>query len=236
MPCFQGKAALEQDKERVDGKSSTSESSFQFSEDAVIYPDGIQEFHPPTKDSSLRFFMFSSLPTVTEGETFEADDQYDPWNTQKYIEYEDYNDHDESSDSSDSSQEDSHGSNDLLRPWSRGSHNWESATCYGTEYGRNHPDQCAIPVVEQQPHKRRTDEWAITMVAERAEENCTDDLTRASISFPHEHPNHVSHVHPKLPDYEDLVAKFTALKKAYRPTKQPTTGSWQIISFCPSDC
>ncbi|RVW13341.1 hypothetical protein CK203_089027 [Vitis vinifera] len=65
---------------------------------------------------------------------------------------------------------------------------------------------------------------AMTMPPERTQDNCTDNILRSN-SFPLQQPNHLSHVHPKLPDYDDLEAKFTALKKAYLQTKEPTTTS-----------
>lgn len=45
------------------------------------------------------------------------------------------------------------------------------------------------------------------------------DKTQRSSSFQLELPNH--HVHPKLPDYDDLAAKFTALKKEHLRSTTP---------------
>lgn len=49
---------------------------------------------------------------------------------------------------------------------------------------------------------------AVTMPPER-EKNCRDKMVR-TYSCPSQYPNHV---HPKLPDYDDIAAKFTALKR-----------------------
>lgn len=48
-----------------------------------------------------------------------------------------------------------------------------------------------------------------TMPPERTKENCVDNILRCS-SFPRQYPDHV---HPKLPDYDVIAAKFMALKK-----------------------
>lgn len=48
-----------------------------------------------------------------------------------------------------------------------------------------------------------------TMPPERTKEKCADNILRCS-SFPCQYPDHV---HPKLPDYDDIAAKFMALKK-----------------------
>ena len=65
---------------------------------------------------------------------------------------------------------------------------------------------------------------AMTMPPERARDDCNDNIIRSN-SFPQ--PTNLSHVHPKLPDYDDLAAKFTALKKAHQQKKQPTTTSFR---------
>ncbi|KAL5581950.1 hypothetical protein UlMin_014392 [Ulmus minor] len=49
----------------------------------------------------------------------------------------------------------------------------------------------------------------VTVPHERVKENCKDDMQRSK-SFPLRHPNHV---HPKLPDCDDITARFLALKK-----------------------
>ncbi|KAB2604024.1 hypothetical protein D8674_041872 [Pyrus ussuriensis x Pyrus communis] len=50
---------------------------------------------------------------------------------------------------------------------------------------------------------------AVTMPPERAKDNHKDDFRR-SYSDAFQYP---THVHPKLPDYDDIAAKFMALKK-----------------------
>lgn len=60
---------------------------------------------------------------------------------------------------------------------------------------------------------------AMTMPTERPKEDCcADNNMGRSNSFPYEQPsrfcNSSPHVHPKLPDYDELAAKFMALKKA----------------------
>ncbi|XP_008230406.1 PREDICTED: uncharacterized protein LOC103329684 [Prunus mume] len=50
---------------------------------------------------------------------------------------------------------------------------------------------------------------AVTMPPERAKDNHKDDFQR-SFSDAFQYP---THVHPKLPDYDDIAAKFMALKK-----------------------
>ncbi|XP_027127565.1 uncharacterized protein LOC113770926 [Coffea eugenioides] len=57
---------------------------------------------------------------------------------------------------------------------------------------------------------------AMTMPPERPKDAGIDSMLRSN-SFPFEHPESSSnrHVHPKLPDYDELAAKFMALKKAY---------------------
>lgn len=60
---------------------------------------------------------------------------------------------------------------------------------------------------------------AVTMPLERAKAGSTDNIIRAnSCSF--QQLNHRNHVHPKLPDYDELEAKFTALKKEYLQNKR----------------
>ncbi|KAA8524444.1 hypothetical protein F0562_010832 [Nyssa sinensis] len=60
---------------------------------------------------------------------------------------------------------------------------------------------------------------AMTMPPERPKESCNDNILRFN-SFPFRQPIHLNngsssqHVHPKLPDYDELAAKFKALKKA----------------------
>ena len=49
----------------------------------------------------------------------------------------------------------------------------------------------------------------VTMPPERPKDNSKDDFQRSK-SFPTQNPNHV---HPKLPDYDDITARFMALKK-----------------------
>ncbi|XP_027341571.1 uncharacterized protein LOC113854638 isoform X2 [Abrus precatorius] len=55
---------------------------------------------------------------------------------------------------------------------------------------------------------------AMTMPQER-HRNSKDKMLR-TFSCPSQHPNHV---HPKLPDYDDIAAKFTALKRGRLETK-----------------
>lgn len=50
---------------------------------------------------------------------------------------------------------------------------------------------------------------AETMPPERLKEACNETILRSN-SCPFQHPNHV---HPKLPNYDDIEAKFRALKK-----------------------
>ncbi|WCJ30684.1 lectin protein kinase family protein [Euphorbia peplus] len=56
---------------------------------------------------------------------------------------------------------------------------------------------------------------AMTMPQERSKTSCLDNVQR-SVSFPVESPNHV---HPKLPDYDEIEAKFMALKKEHLQKK-----------------
>lgn len=67
---------------------------------------------------------------------------------------------------------------------------------------------------------------AMTMPPERIRDNYNDNILRSN-SFPLQQSSHLSHVHPKLPDYDDVAAKFTALKKAHLQTKQSTTTSFR---------
>ncbi|KAL2252183.1 uncharacterized protein LOC105167560 [Sesamum indicum] len=66
---------------------------------------------------------------------------------------------------------------------------------------------------EIRPHALR----AMTMPAERAKESLMENVFRSN-SFPSEQPHsrHSSchHIHPKLPDYDELAAKFMELKRA----------------------
>ncbi|PON78224.1 Vacuolar protein sorting-associated protein [Parasponia andersonii] len=55
----------------------------------------------------------------------------------------------------------------------------------------------------------------VTMPQERPKDNSKDDFQRSK-SFPAENSNHV---HPKLPDYDDITARFMALKKENQLTK-----------------
>lgn len=57
---------------------------------------------------------------------------------------------------------------------------------------------------------------AVTMPQERCKGNQTENMSRSS-SFPIQSPNHV---HPKLPNYEDIAAKFMALKKEHLQNRQ----------------
>ncbi|KAK3039565.1 hypothetical protein RJ639_027709 [Escallonia herrerae] len=73
----------------------------------------------------------------------------------------------------------------------------------------------------QRPYVR-----AMTMPPERPKDEQNDDIIRSN-SFPFKQPGHLSnaassspHVHPKLPDYDELAAKFMALKTAYLQTKR----------------
>lgn len=54
-----------------------------------------------------------------------------------------------------------------------------------------------------------------TMPLERNKEDRKEIIPRSN-SCP---PRHLNHVHPKLPDYEDIAAKFMALKKDHLQTK-----------------
>ncbi|KAA8526409.1 hypothetical protein F0562_008388 [Nyssa sinensis] len=66
----------------------------------------------------------------------------------------------------------------------------------------------------QHPYMR-----AMTMPPERPKDSYNDNIIRFN-SFPFRQSGHLNngssprHVHPKLPDYDELAAKFTALKKA----------------------
>ncbi|KAJ8568919.1 hypothetical protein K7X08_032656 [Anisodus acutangulus] len=53
---------------------------------------------------------------------------------------------------------------------------------------------------------------AMTMPTERPKDSLTDDNFLRSNSFPVQEPEN-RHVHPKLPDYDEVAAKFLALKK-----------------------
>lgn len=55
----------------------------------------------------------------------------------------------------------------------------------------------------------------VTMPPERPKDNSKDDFQRSK-SFPAQNPNHV---HPKLPDYDDITATFMALKKENQLSK-----------------
>ncbi|GAB4824970.1 hypothetical protein Ancab_007843 [Ancistrocladus abbreviatus] len=66
---------------------------------------------------------------------------------------------------------------------------------------------------------------ALTMPQQHDKEINSTDIPRSN-SSPLEAPNQLtkltsspSHVHPKLPDYDELAAKFMALKKAYQQSK-----------------
>ncbi|CAL1406614.1 unnamed protein product [Linum trigynum] len=54
---------------------------------------------------------------------------------------------------------------------------------------------------------------AMSMPQERSSSKCQSENIDRTMSFPNQSPNHV---HPKLPDYDDLAAKFRALKKEHR--------------------
>ncbi|KAK2972782.1 hypothetical protein RJ640_028833 [Escallonia rubra] len=85
--------------------------------------------------------------------------------------------------------------------------------------------QCACH--EDPKHKtQRPYVRAMTMPPERPRDDQSDDILRSN-SFPFKQPGHLSsaassspHVHPKLPDYDELAAKFMALKTAYLQTKR----------------
>ncbi|KAK4420878.1 hypothetical protein Salat_2038300 [Sesamum alatum] len=66
---------------------------------------------------------------------------------------------------------------------------------------------------EIRPHALR----AMTMPAERAKESLMENVLRSN-SFPSEQPHSrytsCHHIHPKLPDYDELAAKFMELKRA----------------------
>jgi vacuolar protein sorting-associated protein IST1 len=55
---------------------------------------------------------------------------------------------------------------------------------------------------------------AMTMPQERHRKG-KDKMLR-TFSCPYQHPNHV---HPKLPDYDDIAAKFSALKREHLQNK-----------------
>ncbi|KAL0320224.1 UNVERIFIED_CONTAM: hypothetical protein Sradi_5283900 [Sesamum radiatum] len=59
--------------------------------------------------------------------------------------------------------------------------------------------------------------WAMTMPAERAKESLMENVFRSK-SFPSEQTHSryslCHHIHPKLPDYDELAAKFMELKRA----------------------
>ncbi|GFP78794.1 hypothetical protein PHJA_000022900 [Phtheirospermum japonicum] len=59
---------------------------------------------------------------------------------------------------------------------------------------------------------------AITLPAERTKESLGDNNVIRSNSFPYEQPrieySSCRHIHPKLPDYDELEAKFKELKRA----------------------
>ncbi|KAG8364682.1 hypothetical protein BUALT_Bualt18G0023900 [Buddleja alternifolia] len=93
--------------------------------------------------------------------------------------------------------------------------------------GRDNEEKCSIenPCFcirgeENQPAYLR----AMTMPNERPNESCIDNIFRSN-SYPFEQP-HVNgysscrHIHPKLPDYDELAAKFMELKKANLENKQ----------------
>ncbi|KAJ4825866.1 hypothetical protein Tsubulata_024315 [Turnera subulata] len=69
------------------------------------------------------------------------------------------------------------------------------------------PSTANSPLIRKQgkpPYLR-----AMTMPQERSKDGQTDNCLRSK-SFPIQSPNHV---HPKLPDYDDIAEKFMALKK-----------------------
>ncbi|KAI3465731.1 hypothetical protein Pfo_022394 [Paulownia fortunei] len=67
---------------------------------------------------------------------------------------------------------------------------------------------------------------AITMPAERPKESITDKISRSnSYPFEQHHSGYSScrHIHPKLPDYDELAEKFMALKRANLQNKQQSS-------------
>lgn len=81
----------------------------------------------------------------------------------------------------------------------------EEGSIYETDSSRSTDDDCGLP-----PYSR-----AMTMPPERPEEVQSEKIPRSN-SCPLEHPNHV---HPKLPDYDEIAAKFSALRKEYLRSK-----------------
>ncbi|KZV23478.1 hypothetical protein F511_16834 [Dorcoceras hygrometricum] len=63
---------------------------------------------------------------------------------------------------------------------------------------------------------------AMTMPNARPVEIVTDDMFRSN-SFPLETPRSCRHIHPKLPDYDELAAKFMALKRENFQSRNTTS-------------
>ncbi|OIW20612.1 hypothetical protein TanjilG_16146 [Lupinus angustifolius] len=70
----------------------------------------------------------------------------------------------------------------------------------------------SLPIETEVPYLR-----AMTMPQERHRKSKDKDKILRTYSCPSQHPNHV---HPKLPDYDDIAAKFTALKRKQLQNKK----------------
>ncbi|KAK9284763.1 hypothetical protein L1049_023940 [Liquidambar formosana] len=102
----------------------------------------------------------------------------------------------------------------------RGAEGPDYSSSPGSSNGSN--SNVASPQMTKEAHSPYL--RAMTMPPERPKESRNDNILRSN-SCPFEEPNHLNHVHPKLPNYDELAAKFMALKKDYlqsKHLKQPT--------------
>ncbi|KAE9588548.1 hypothetical protein Lal_00002819 [Lupinus albus] len=81
---------------------------------------------------------------------------------------------------------------------------------YASANVSNSRTNVSLPIETEVPYTR-----AMTMPQGR-DRNSKDKILR-TYSCPSQHPNHV---HPKLPDYDDITAKFTALKREQLQNKK----------------
>ncbi|XP_044466882.1 uncharacterized protein LOC123196818 isoform X2 [Mangifera indica] len=100
---------------------------------------------------------------------------------------------------------------------------WQYETVHKTEVkaeGFDSPGGCAdANILTSKPTSKRPQPSYMTvksMPVERPKESHISNILRSN-SLPCKYPEHV---HPKLPDYDDIAAKFTALRKERQQNKQ----------------